>query len=150
MTGSPNHFEHHDEIYDRNWYVLVTDLIGYMAPASPLKLAEGVTLSPIAGRISKFDLASAGTVGFHSWDRLQTSQSTCEIEALCGYSRKNRYDTLNRAWLALALLALRGFIGNYGIATSSYSWSEIAGCNEGGKRLRPFVGGMVGRNTRPC
>jgi len=37
------------------------------------------------------------------------------------------YDTLNRAWLASALLVLRGFTRHLGIACSSYSWNIIAG-----------------------
>jgi hypothetical protein len=40
------------------------------------------------------------------------------------------YDTLNRAWLASALLVLRGFSRHLGVACSSYSWNKIAGHQE--------------------
>jgi len=52
---------------------------------------------------------------------------TCEIETAKDSDVTPGYDALNRAWLASALLVLRGFSRHLGIACSSYSWSLIAG-----------------------
>jgi hypothetical protein len=76
-----------------------------------------------------FDLAAAGAVGFREWAMLEpvSRACTCEIETAKDSDVAPGYDTLNRAWLASALLVLRGFSRHLGIACSSYSWSLIAG-----------------------
>ncbi len=55
-----------------------------------------------------FDLAAAGAVGFRAWATLEpiSPLCTCEIEAARDSDVVPGYDTLNRAWLASALLVL--------------------------------------------
>jgi hypothetical protein len=79
--------------------------------------------------LSVFDLAAAGAVGFREWAMLEpvSRLCTCEIETARDSDVAPGYDTLNRAWLASALLVLRGFSRHIGVACSSYSWSLIAG-----------------------
>jgi len=109
-----------------NWYVLV---MGLPRPDAPLTLAPGLTLVPLESPLSVFDLAVAGAVGFREWAMLEpvSRLCTCEIETAKDSDVTPGYDTLNRAWLASALLVLRGFSRHLGIACSSYSWSLIAG-----------------------
>ena len=109
-----------------NWYVLV---MGLPRPKSPLTLAPGLTLVPLESPLSGFDLAAAGAVGFREWAMLEplSRVCTCEIETAKDSDVVPGYDTLNRAWLASALLVLRGFSQHLAIACSSYSWSLIAG-----------------------
>jgi hypothetical protein len=114
------------DIHQGNWYVLVT---GLPRPEQPLTLAPGLTLVPLDSPLSVFDLAAAGAVGFREWAMLEpvSRLCTCEIETAKDSDVVPGYDTLNRAWLASALLVLRGFSRHLGIACSSYSWSLIAG-----------------------
>jgi hypothetical protein len=114
------------DAHQGNWYVLV---MGLPRPEEPLTLAPGLTLVPLDSPLSVFDLAAAGAVGFHEWAMLDpvSRVSTCEIETAKDSDVLPGYDTLNRAWLASALLVLRGFSRHLGIACSSYSWNLIAG-----------------------
>jgi len=114
------------ETHQGNWHVL---LMGLPRPKAPLTLAPGLTLVPLESPLSVFDLAAAGAVGFREWAMLEpvSSACACEIEAAKDSDIVPGYDTLNRAWLASALLVLRGFTRHLGIACSSYSWSLIAG-----------------------
>ncbi len=114
------------ETHQGNWYVLV---MGLPQPKSPLTLAPGLTLVPLESPLSVFDLAAAGAVGFREWAMLEpvSRVCTCEIETAKDSDVVPGYDTLNRAWLASALLVLRGFSRHLGTACSSYSWSLIAG-----------------------
>jgi hypothetical protein len=114
------------EIHQGNWYVLV---MGLPRPEKQLTLAPGLTLVPLESTLSVFDLAAAGAVGFRQWAMLEPvlRLCTCEIETAKDSDVTPGYDTLNRAWLASALLVLRGFSQLLGIACSSYSWSLIAG-----------------------
>jgi hypothetical protein len=109
-----------------NWYVLI---MGLLRPEMPLTLAPGVTLVPLRSPLSVFDLAAAGAVGFREWAMLEpvSGACTCEIETAKDADVTPGYNTLNRAWLASALLVLRGFSSHLGIACSSYSWSVVAG-----------------------
>jgi hypothetical protein len=115
-----------DQSHQGNWYVLV---MGLPRPKAPLTLAPGLTLVPLESPLSVFDLAAAGAVGFREWAMLEpvSRACTCEIETAKDSDVVPGYDTLNRAWLASALLVLRGFTRHLGIACSSYSWSVIAG-----------------------
>jgi len=117
------------EAHDGNWYVLVA---GLPRPAAALTLAPGVSLRPIEQPLSVFDLASAGAVGFRDWAVLEPVAPGCcsEIESAKDAAILPGYDTLNRAWLASALLELRGFTRHLCIACSSYSWNMIAGHQE--------------------
>jgi hypothetical protein len=114
------------EPHQGNWYVLVMGLAG---PEAPLTLAPGLTLVPLESALSVFDLAAAGAVGFREWAMLEpvSSVCTCEIETAKDSDVVPGYNTLNRAWLASALLVLRGFSRHVGIACSLYSWNLIAG-----------------------
>jgi hypothetical protein len=79
-----------------------------------------------------FDLAAAGAAGFREWAVLEPVSRicACEIETAKDSDVVPGYDTLNRAWLASALLVLRGFSRHLGVACSSYSWNKIAGHQE--------------------
>jgi hypothetical protein len=114
------------DLHQGNWYVLV---MGLPRPDAPLTLAPGLTLVPLESPLSVFDLAAAGAVGFREWAMLEpvSRLCACEIETAKDSDVVPGYDTLNRAWLASALLVLRGFSRHLGIACSSYSWSLIAG-----------------------
>lgn len=112
--------------HEGNWYVLVA---GLPRPSKPLTLAPGLSLVPLELPLSVFDLAATGAVGFHEWAVLEplSRTCTCEIETPRDSNITPGYDTLNRAWLASALLVLRGFSKHLGVACSSYSWNLIAG-----------------------
>lgn len=122
-------------IHEGNWYVL---MMGLPRPEKPLTLAPGLTLVPLDSPLSVFDLAAAGAVGFREWAMLEpiSRLCTCEIETAKDSDLVPGYDTLNRAWLASALLVLRGFSRHLGIACSSYRWSLIAGHQKRGSQ--PF------------
>ncbi len=112
--------------HEGNWYVL---LMGLPRPEAPLTLAPGLSLVPIESPLSVFDLAAVGAVGFREWAVLESISRvcTCEIETAKDSDVLPGYDTLNRAWLASALLVLRGFSRHLGVACSSYSWNLVAG-----------------------
>lgn len=109
-----------------SWYVLIA---GMPPVATPLELAAGVMLCPLGDRISVFDLAAAGAVGFREWAVLEPVAGACRNELVTGMdaATKPGYDVLNRAWLAAALLGLRGFTQFIAVACSEYSWSRVAG-----------------------
>lgn len=115
-----------DAPHDGNWHILV---IGFPPIAKPLALASGLSLRPLVEPLSVFDLAASGAAGFRTWAVLEpvAAACTCEIETARDADITPGYDTLNRAWLASALLVLRGFTRHLCVACSSYSWSEIAG-----------------------
>ncbi len=115
--------------HEGNWYVLV---VGLPRPQVPLTLAPGISLVPLDWPLSVFDLAAAGSVGFREWAMLEplAPACTCEIETAKDSEALPGYDTLNRAWLASALLVLRGFTRHFGVACSPYSWSLVAGHQE--------------------
>ena len=115
-----------NEVHQGNWYILV---MGLPRPQAPLTLAPGLTLVPLESPLSVFDLAAAGAVGFREWALLEpvSRVCTCEIETAKGSDVVPGYDTLNRAWLASALMVLRGFSRHLGLACSSYSWNLVAG-----------------------
>jgi hypothetical protein len=59
-----------------------------------------------------------------------------EIESSRDSDVKPGYDTLNRAWLASALLVLRGYGLMLPVAVSAYSWSTIAGFQKKTSEMR--------------
>jgi hypothetical protein len=107
-----------------NWYVL---LFGLPRPEATSVLASGISLRPLDSRLDVFDLAAVGAVGFREWAALEPMipHCTCEIESAKDADIPPGFDTLNRAWLANALLVLRGFTLASGVACSAYSWSSI-------------------------
>jgi len=114
------------EAASRNWYILTA---GLPPIVEPITLAPGVSLRPLEAPLSIFDLAAAGAAGFGSWASLAelARACTCEIESACDSDITPGYDTLNRAWLASALLVLRGFTRHFSVACSVYPWNGIAG-----------------------
>lgn len=116
-------------VHDGNWNVLVA---GLPRPTAPLTLAPGVSLRPLDRPLSIFDLAAAGAAGFRGWAVLEpvAPACSCEIESAKDAGIARGYDTLNRAWLASALLVLRGFTRHVCVACSAYSWNEVAGHQE--------------------
>lgn len=117
------------QAYDGNWYVLIA---GLSRPTTVLTLAPGVSLRALEQPLTVFDLASAGAVGFRGWAVLEPVAPGCcsEIESAKDAAILPGYDTLNRAWLASALLVLRGFTRHLCVACSSYSWNIVAGHQE--------------------
>ncbi|MEX2374773.1 MAG: hypothetical protein WD942_04195 [Dehalococcoidia bacterium] len=109
-----------------NWYVL---LVGVPRLHASVILADGIALRPIESPLSVFDLAAAGGVGFREWAMLEpfAGAATCEIESSLDAATTPGYDPLNRAWLAGALLVLRGYTHVLALACSKYSWNVIAG-----------------------
>jgi len=117
------------EEYLGNWYVLLWNL---NIEESSLKLGSGVSVNRLDSHISVFDLAAAGAAGFREWAMLEPFLPQCvtEIETAQDAAIKPGYDSLNRAWLASALLKLKGFNAHLPLACSSYSWNLVAGHQE--------------------
>ena len=115
-----------DAPHEGNWHLLV---IGFPHVAKPLALASGISLRPLFEPLSLFDLAASGAAGFRTWAVLVpvAGACTCEIETAFDSDVTPGYDKLNRAWLASAMLVLRGFTRHLCVACSSYSWNDIAG-----------------------
>lgn len=117
-----------------NWYILLWNLD---VEEPSYQLGSGVSISRLGYNISVFDLAAAGAVGFREWAMLEPFLPKCvsEIETAQDAAIKPGYDTLNRAWLASALLKLKGFNAHLPLACSSYSWSIVAGHQERTKSI---------------
>lgn len=107
-----------------NWYVLV---FGLPRPEVTSVLASGISLRPLDAKLDVFDLAAVGAAGFREWAALEPviPHCTCEIESAKDADIPPGFDTLNRAWLASALLVLRGFTLASGVACCAYSWNSI-------------------------
>lgn len=125
-----------------NWYVL---LHGIAPPDSTLVLAPGVSISPLPTQLTIFDLAAAGGSGFRAWAMVgQVAESClCEIESAEDAAVAKGYDALNRAWLAAALLVLRGHGPLMPVARNSYSWAFIAAPHK--RRSPAFLDAMRAR-----
>jgi hypothetical protein len=108
-----------------NWYVLVYNLD---IEESPCQLGQGVTIRHLDHPISVFDLAAAGASGFREWAMLEPflTGCVCEIESAQDAAIKPGYDALNRAWLASALLKLKGYSAHLPLACNYYSWDVVA------------------------
>ncbi len=120
-TGTPES----DELHGGNWYVLA---FGLPKPNLAVTLAPGLSLQPLEKPLSVFTLAAAGAAGFNEWAVLEPMAPgcTCEIESARDADTTPGYNTLNRAWLASALLVLRGYTKHFCVACSAYSWTLIA------------------------
>jgi hypothetical protein len=114
------------EKHSGNWYVL---LAGLPRPEAALVLAPGVALCPLDAPLTVFDLAAVGATGFREWAVLEPMAAgcRCEVETAQDGAVAPGYDALNRAWLASALLVLRGFTRHLCVACSAYSWNVVAG-----------------------
>jgi hypothetical protein len=117
------------EEYSGNWYILIWNLD---VEELFLKLGSGVSIRRLDYHIAVFDLAAAGAAGFREWAMLEPflPRCVCEIETAQDAAVEPGYDTLNRAWLASALIKLKGFNAHLPLACSSYSWNFIAGHQE--------------------
>lgn len=156
------------EEYYGNWHILVWNL---GVEESSLKLGPGVHIRRLDGPISVFDLAATGAAGFREWAMLEPflPRCVCEIETRQDAAIEPGYDTLNRGWLASALIKLKGFNAHLPLACSSYSWSLVAGHQEhtkgvfeeelrdkgvesavysAGRALPPFKGQLLELHTR--
>ena len=116
--------QHLSDAHEGNWYVLV---FGLPALDEPLILASGLSIRPLPVTLTVFDLAALGAVGFRAWAILEPLIAGCtaEIESARDANVMPGLDTLNRAWLAISLLILRGHTMTMGVAASNYSWREI-------------------------
>jgi hypothetical protein len=112
--------------FPKKWFVL---LAGLQMEIEELELGPGLVLRHLKKPISVFDLAAAGAKGFREWAVLEpiAGVCACELESDSKSAREHGYDTLNRAWLASALLVLRGYGKHIPVACSAYSWNLIAG-----------------------
>ena len=117
------------EEYSGNWYILIWNLD---VEELSLKLGSGVSIRRLDYPISVFALAAAGAAGFREWAMLEPflPRCVCEIETAQDAAIEPGYDALNRAWLASALIKLKGFNAHLPLACSSYSWNFIAGHQE--------------------
>lgn len=95
-------------------------------------MGPGVSIKRLDSNLSVFDLAAAGAVGFREWAMLEplATNCVCEVETAQDAAIKPGYDSLNRAWLASALLKLKGYNAHLPLACSSYSWNVVAGHQE--------------------
>jgi hypothetical protein len=106
--------------HEGNWYILI---YGLPRPKETSVLASGISLRPLDARLDVFDLAAVGAVGFREWAALEPiiPYCTCEIESAKDADLAPGFNTLNRAWLANALLVLRGFTLASGVACCAHS-----------------------------
>jgi len=114
------------EEYSGSWYILIWNLD---IEGVSLKLGPGISIRRLDDDISVFDLAATGAAGFREWAMLEIflPRCVCEIASAQDMALEPGYDTLSRAWLASALIKLRGFNAHLPLACSSYSWNVIAG-----------------------
>lgn len=117
------------EGYHGNWYVLIWNL---ELEESLLKLGRGIGIRRLDGDISLGALLAAGKAGFRECPMLVPfiSRCSCEIEVEPDEASESAGKAVDKAWLASALIRLRGFSGHLPVASSSYSWSVIAGHQE--------------------
>lgn len=115
--------------HDGNWYVL---LFGIDLVEDAYSLGSGLAIRSIEPKISVFDLAQLGAAGFRQWAMLEPLAGGCgaEIESARDAAIIPGYDTMNRAWLASALISLGGHPQHLPVAASTYSWRVVAGHNE--------------------
>ena len=118
--------EQEKDITPESWFIL---LVGLSLEHDTLELGPGLLLRRLEGPISVFDLAAAGVKGFRGWATLEPliTACACEIQSDSRAANAPGYDTLNRAWLASALLVLRGYETHLPVACSAYSWNKVAG-----------------------
>ncbi len=118
-------------MHEGNWYILCWNL---HITKDSVVLAPGLILRRLHEPLSVFDLAGLGAVGFREWAMLEPflPLATTEIVSARDSDVTPGFDTLNRAWLALVLLTLRGYTKHLPLAGCSQSW-------ETAKRIRQAV-----------
>jgi hypothetical protein len=142
----------HTDSMPEHYFVL---LAGLQLDSAELSLGPGLVLRRLEEPISVFDLAAAGATGFREWAVLEplAFACVCEIESDRSAVQLPGYDSLNRVWLASALLILRGFGTHVPVACSAYSWRLIAGHSKGSgsssdTKLPQFNGGLLDYHLR--
>jgi hypothetical protein len=114
-----------DHVAEEVWHVLV---FGLPRPDKNIALGPGVVLRPLRFPLDSFDLLAAGAAGFRQSGCLEPLGRGCtaEIVSQADATGPPGYNVLNRAWLALTMLVLRGYTTAMGVACSEYSWDELA------------------------
>jgi hypothetical protein len=109
--------------HDNNWHILVHNLY---VEGEGFSLGPSVWIRPLANRLTVFKLAGLGAMGFREWAVLEPLLDglRSEIVSIKDGSVISGYDHLNRGWLALALLCLRGYTSQVGVACSDVSWDR--------------------------
>jgi hypothetical protein len=115
------------------WNVLVC---GLPLADDSFDLGSSFALRRLKAKLTVFDLAAAGAVGFREWATLEpiAASATAEIMSTVTAAEAPGYDALNKCWLVSALLVIRGFARHICPACSGYSWNFIAGI----RNLRPL------------
>lgn len=110
--------------------------------ANPVRLSDTVVLQPLPEELTIFDLAAVGAKGFREWTVLEPLANACSCEFVIE-GKGNSF--LNDAWLASALLTLRGLSLHMPLASSEYSWGKVSGCNRRGdySKLAHFSGYLL-------
>lgn len=108
-------------MHECNWYILCWNL---RITKDKLVLAPGLILTRLSEPLNVFDLAGLGAVGFREWPMLEPflPLAMTEIVSMTDSDVTPGFDTLNRAWLASALLTLRGYTKHLPLACCSQSW----------------------------
>ncbi|MEM7754919.1 MAG: hypothetical protein AAF297_04705 [Planctomycetota bacterium] len=130
--------------YEPDYYILVS---GLPRLSDPVQLVQGLTIFPIHEQLSVFDLAALGAVGFRKWAMLEPFIGQCnnEVKSSSEHGSGSLFDTPNRAWLAIALLVVRGYGYAQGLAMNTYSWRDvpIPGTSSTRKDLPRFRGNLL-------
>ncbi|GAG13892.1 unnamed protein product, partial [marine sediment metagenome] len=113
-----------EKMHDGNWYVLCWNL---HISVDTVPLAPGLILKRLAEPLTVFDLAGLGSRGFREWAMLEPllPLATTELLSTKDSDITPGFDTLNRAWLASALLTLRDYTKHLSVACSSESWNTV-------------------------
>jgi hypothetical protein len=134
--------------HNGNWHILVLNL---PVKGDGFSLGSGLWIKPINEKLNVFNMAALGAIGFREWAVLEpmTGGLHSEIVSAKDGDTIPGYDALNRAWLALALLCLRGYTLQMGIACSSFSWDEAEGLRKGvsSKFIKKEIVGDDGAET---
>jgi len=114
------------QVIPEAWHVLVC---GLPIVGDSVTLSDSLSIRRLVSRLSVFDLAAVGAVGFREWSVLEplAPGATYEIVSVLTPPKSAGYDPLNQCWLVSTLLVLRGFAKHICPAVSAYSWNLIAG-----------------------
>jgi len=134
----------------RSYYILI---YGLKICEEELKIAEGISLRRLNDVLTVNDLAHAGAAGFAGWPVLGAFAGECKLELKINSESAERLQclTAHRENYISQILNLRGFSTQICLASSTYSWNNIAGHSyriENGSgdpqvKLSPFVGGLL-------
>lgn len=124
--------------HEGNWHALVCNL---PVSGEGFSLGPGLWIKPVTPPLTIFSLAAFGSAGFKEWAVLEPIANSCKSEIISAKDADITpgFNALNRAWLATALLTLRGYTEQIGVACSSVSWDEAEG-------LRAKISASVPKN----